>query len=101
MAADVDNYVEKLEAGVSKPNVDQFNYVKTQSHYSDKDIQPIDYMKSVMTPEQMEGYLRGNVIKYISRYPDKHADGLEDLAKAKVYLAWLLEYLVNQDVTVK
>lgn len=96
-----DSIKARLEAGIAKPNINQFEYVKTQSHYSDKPIQPIDYMKSVMSPPQMEGYLRGNVIKYISRYPDKHADGLEDIAKAQVYLNWLMEYLVNQDVTVK
>jgi hypothetical protein len=38
-----------------------------------------------MTPEQFEGYLLGNVIKYISRY--RHKNGIEDLRKAKVYIS--------------
>jgi hypothetical protein len=41
-----------------------------------------------MTPEEFEGYLRGNVIKYISRYPEKN--GVEDLMKAQHYLAKLI-----------
>lgn len=58
-------------------------------HYKVKDIQPWDAMKAWMTPEQFEGYLRGNVIKYLARYPDK-GGGL-DLHKARHYLEKLLE----------
>jgi len=46
-------------------------------------------MQAVMTEEQFEGYLRGNVIKYIARYPDK--GGSIDLEKCKHYLDKLLE----------
>ena len=59
------------------------------AHYVDKKIQPWDFMESVMTEEQFEGYLRGNVIKYLSRYPDK--GGRVDLEKAKHYLDKLIE----------
>jgi len=38
-----------------------------------------------------EGYLVGNVIKYISRYDEKN--GIEDLRKAKWYLNKLIELL--------
>jgi len=58
-------------------------------HYVDKSIQPWDFMQAVMTEEQFEGYLRGNVIKYIARYPDK--GGSIDLEKCKHYLDKLLE----------
>ena len=66
------------------------------NHYKNFKIQPVEFITSNNLT-----FLEGNVIKYISRYPDKHADGLEDIAKAQVYLNWLMEYLVNQDVTVK
>ena len=59
------------------------------SHYVDKPIQPWDFMKSIMSEEQFEGYLRGNVIKYLSRYPDK--GGRVDLEKARHYLDKLIE----------
>lgn len=58
------------------------------SHYQ-KDIQPWDYMKAVMSEYEFLGYLRGNVIKYISRYKDK--GGVEDLRKAQHYLTKLIE----------
>jgi len=43
-----------------------------------------------MSGEQFEGYLAGNVIKYISRYKDKN--GVQDLAKAEHYLQKLIEF---------
>ena len=52
-------------------------------HYAGKAVQPWDAMRAWMTPEQFEGYLRGNALKYLARYPDKH--GLEDLKKAEHY----------------
>jgi hypothetical protein len=48
-------------------------------------------MEAWMSPEQFEGFLRGNVIKYIARYKDK--DGLKDVQKARHYLEKLLECL--------
>jgi hypothetical protein len=65
------------------------NYQVGGGYYRDKDVQPWDAMKSWMTPEQFEGYLRGNVIKYLARYPEK-GGGL-DLLKARHYLEKLLE----------
>lgn len=62
-------------------------------HYKDKDVQPWDAMQSWMSAEQFEGYLRGNVIKYIARYPDKN--GLEDILKARHYLETLINLKEN------
>lgn len=63
-----------------------------QAHYA-HGIEPIDYMRSRFTPEEFRGFLRGNVIKYLSRYTDK--GGVEDLRKASVYLNWLIEHEVR------
>lgn len=60
----------------------------TPEHYN-KSIQPIEYMKAIMTPEQFRGFLKGNIIKYISRADNK--GGREDYKKAMVYLGWLLK----------
>lgn len=59
------------------------------AHYCQGDIETIDYIRDQLTPEQYEGYLRGQVIKYISRYP--HKGGVDDLYKAQTYLGWLIE----------
>lgn len=63
-------------------------------HYRSKDIQPWTAMESWMTAEEFEGFLRGNVIKYIARYKDK--DGVKDVLKARHYLERLLEHLDRQ-----
>jgi len=60
-------------------------------HYRRRAIQPWDAMAVWMTAEQLEGFLRGNVIKYLARYPDKN--GIEDLRKARHYLDKLIEHL--------
>lgn len=65
--------------------------VNHPSHYTDKHIEVIDYIKDTLSDEQYKGYCRGNVIKYISRYDKKN--GLEDLLKARVYLDWLIEVI--------
>ena len=65
------------------------------SHYKDKAIQPWTAMESWMSPEEFEGFLRGNVIKYIARYKEK--DGLKDVLKAKHYLEKLLECLEERN----
>jgi len=69
------------------------------THYITKTIQPWTAMESWMTSEEFEGFLRGNVIKYIARYKDK--DGIKDVLKARHYLDKLLECLDTrkQDAT--
>ena len=44
-----------------------------------------------MSPEEYQGYLKGNAMKYLWRY--KHKNGLEDLKKAQVYVGWLVTEL--------
>ena len=67
--------------------------VEHQEHYTSQSVQPIEYMKVTMTAELFEGYLLGNVIKYISRY--RHKNALDDLRKAKVYMGWLVEHVAD------
>ena len=71
----------------------EHNDVRQQHHYTAQAVQPIEYMEITMTPEQYEGYLLGNVIKYISRY--RHKNGLQDLRKGKVYMGWLVDHVAD------
>ena len=64
------------------------------SHYKDKAVQPWTAMESWMSSEEFEGFLRGNVIKYIARYKDKN--GIQDVLKARHYLEKLIECLEVQ-----
>ena len=63
-------------------------------HYTSKKVQPWEAMEAWMSPEQFEGFLRGNVLKYIARYKDK--DGLKDVHKARHYLEKLIECLESR-----
>ena len=65
--------------------VDNVNH---PSHYLGN-VEVIDYIEDKLTSEQFEGYLVGNVIKYLSRYQKKN--GLEDLQKGRWYLNKLIE----------
>lgn len=61
----------------------------TPKHY-EGEIEPIVFMQSVLTAEEFKGYLKGNIIKYISRAEKK--GGAEDYQKALVYCQWLVEH---------
>ena len=65
------------------------NYQLGGSHYTNKKIQPWDAMEEWMTEEQFNGFILGNVIKYMARFQDK--GGKLDLQKAKHYLDKLIE----------
>lgn len=65
----------------------------TPEHYN-KSIQPIEFMKATLSLEEYRGFLKGNIIKYISRAEEK--GGKEDYEKAMVYLKWLIESYASQ-----
>ena len=58
-------------------------------HYKKLSPQPIDLLKSWLSPDEYAGFLRGNVIKYLARYKEK--GGVQDLEKAQQYLGWLID----------
>lgn len=59
--------------------------VKSQPHYTEGGIEPIDYLRAKLTPEQFEGFLIGNAIKYLSRARLK-GECVKDYAKALWYV---------------
>tara|TARA_B100000927_G_scaffold213758_1_gene174197 strand:+ start:334 stop:588 length:255 start_codon:yes stop_codon:yes gene_type:complete len=63
--------------------------VNQPPHYNTGDIECIQAIQASMTTRQFQGYLKGNVIKYIWRYEYKNQQ--EDLQKAQWYLARLLQ----------
>ena len=63
------------------------------SHYKDKGIECIEYIKERLSADSFLGYLNGNVIKYTHRWQDKN--GIEDLRKARWYLDRLIEEQCN------
>ncbi len=65
--------------------------VNNPAHYTQGNIETIDYMESALSEEEIRGSYKFNVLKYVSR--ERHKNGLEDLKKAKWYLDRLISYL--------
>lgn len=66
-----------------KDNVDAV--VNHPKHYTSGGIETIDFLKAKLSPEQYEGFLLGNVLKYVSRLGKKD-DAKQDAKKAQWYL---------------
>lgn len=54
-------------------------------HYFIGGIETIDYIRAKLSPEEYRGYLKGSIIKYLSRAGHK-GDEKEDFEKARWYL---------------
>lgn len=66
-----------------------FDPVTKPSHYASGQIECIEAMKAQMSREEFEGYLKGNVVKYLWRWRGK--GGVESLKKGQWYLDRLIE----------
>ena len=78
---DIDDIEELKEVKVS-------DLVNNPPHYNQAGIECIDAILAA-TNHNKEGYLQGNILKYVWRYDYKN--GLEDLEKAQWYLNKLIE----------
>lgn len=85
-----DDYIviDELADEVNRYKSIKADKVKHPSHYTSGNIETIDYIKDQLTEEEFRGYVKGNVLKYVSR--ERHKNGDEDLRKAQFYLDFLL-----------
>ena len=67
--------------------------VQHPTHYTTGGIECIQAIKASMSPDEYQGYLKGNALKYLWRFRQKN--GVEDLKKAQVYLTWLIAELLE------
>lgn len=58
-------------------------------HYTHGGIETIDYLQAKLSAEEFKGFLKGNVLKYLSRAEKKN--GAEDYKKAQWYMNKLVE----------
>ena len=75
------------------------NSIVTPGHYTRGGIETIDFIKAKLGTKQYEGYLMGNIIKYLSRANYK-GDKLQDVCKAKQYIDYLIDTLSPQEAPV-
>lgn len=78
-------------ANLENTKVDVVNH---PSHYTSGKIEVIEIMEDQLTAEEYRGYVKGQVIKYITR--ESRKNGLEDLKKAAWYLNRLIKRLEKQ-----
>lgn len=76
--------MEDLAAG----NVDDM--VDKPPHYTSGSLECIDWIEMFLDESELDGYLKGNVLKYLWRYKDK-GEPVRDLRKAMWYLDKLTE----------
>jgi len=69
--------------------------VNHPDHYTQGKIECIDYIQEKLTPEEFRGYIKGNVIKYLTR--EQHKNGDEDILKARWYLNRLADLIENKE----
>ena len=61
--------------------------------------QPIETMQANMTPEEFQGYVKGNIIKYVCRMGRKAGeDKLKEAKKIRNYAKWLVESLEGKTI---
>ena len=78
---------ERVEKALNEvcDKVDALEDVSNQAHYTRFKIQPLEFCKA-----NDLGYLEGNVIKYVCRYPYK-GQAMKDLLKARDYIDHLIK----------
>lgn len=82
----------ELEEGKERP-------AESPEHYARLTPQTIQRLQNLLTPEEFQGFCRGNCLKYLERYAHKDSK-LQDAKKAAVYCNWLVESLEGKKVTV-
>lgn len=78
-------------ANVEKKKPDVVNH---PVHYNTGKIEVITIIEDQLTPEEFRGYIKGNILKYITR--ERHKNGLEDLKKARWYLDRLIKKMEKE-----
>lgn len=69
--------------------------VHSPSHYKVGSIETADAIEASMSADAWEGYLKGNILKYLWRYPYK-GKREEDLRKARWYLDRLIKVVASK-----
>tara|TARA_R100000700_G_scaffold20517_1_gene27263 strand:+ start:5063 stop:5383 length:321 start_codon:yes stop_codon:yes gene_type:complete len=76
------------------PDVDEIN----PAHYKKGSVETFDYIIDVVRDLPAdEAYMVGNIIKYVSRYREKHPDPRTDIEKARWHLNRLRNLLIAKD----
>ena len=73
--------------------------VNSPPHYRVGGIEAIDYIEAKLSPEEFQGYCRGNALKYLSRLGHKD-EAVIDIGKAIWYAQRLRDSLLHTDTPI-
>lgn len=79
----------KIESKKSYMIEDDDSNINSPSHYTYGGIETIDIIKSNLTKEEYIGFLKGNLIEYVTKVWKKGSE-VEDYKKAIWYLSRLI-----------
>ncbi len=85
------HYKKDHSHDMSYENEISYDNVNAPAHYLHGRKENIDVITDCMTNDEFHGYLKGNILKYVSRYKFK-GEPLEDLEKAQ----WDLNRLIHE-----
>ena len=63
-------------------------------HYNNDRIEAIEGIRAALSDNELRGFIKGNVLKYLWR--EQHKGGIEDIKKAAWYLDWYMKEVVNR-----
>ena len=93
-SADCNDFEERQEETNMENAEQKHDAVNHPNHYCKGGVECLDAIKAALG-DKYEGFLAGNVLKYVYRYPDKN--GVEDCKKARFYLDKLIEVLSDEE----
>jgi len=75
---------------------DLWDAVNSPDHYNQTSMETIHIIQNSMDTDEFQGYLKGNIIKYVARHKHKGMP-LKDILKAQWYMGWLVEELTEKE----
>ena len=88
----------KIEEVKENPDNDMVNKPKHYMFNVDgHDVQAIDLVKGLLTPEEFRGWIKGSYFTYLMRADRKN--GIEDLEKARTFLNWQIQLDKGEELT--
>lgn len=88
----------KIEEVKEIPDNDMVNKPKHYMFNVDgHDVQAIDLVKGLLTPEEFRGWIKGSYFTYLMRADRKN--GIEDLEKARTFLNWQIQLDKGEELT--
>ena len=85
------NDLEEFKHSRKKSKQRMEEFVNSPAHYNNGDIECIDAIEAMLTPDEFIGYLRGNSLKYRWRFRYKN-EPVQDMLKAKWYEEKLFQF---------